>query len=210
MMPTSRHIPTVLIADDHPIFRQGARDIIENDGRWRVVAEAANGDEALEKYHQYHPDVLILDISMGRTSGLDVAARVLADNPAAQCVMMTMYHDDIFRQQALKLGVVGYLLKENASEDLLNCLANASKAAGIALQSPPETPPDAADTLALLTQKEQQVLTAVAALQTNSQIAESLGISIRTVENHRSNIAKKLKLRGRNALLHFALAHFQG
>ncbi len=206
-MMTPNDKPTVLIADDHPIFRQGVRDIIDSDGRWQVIAEAANGEEALEKYQQHAPEVLILDIAMGCVSGLDVAAHVLSDNPAAQCIIMTMYHDEIFRQQACKIGVVGYLLKENASKDLLNCLVHAAEQAGHALLTT-ETTLDVVDAKKILTRKEKQVLTAIAALQTNSQIADSLSISIRTVENHRSNIAKKLKLRGRNALLHFALAHF--
>lgn len=200
--------PSILIADDHPIFRQGVRDIIETDGRWHVIAEAINGQEALAKYQQCHPDIVILDMSMGEISGLDVAAEICAENSPTRCIILTMYHDEIFRQQAEKTGVAGYLLKEHTSEALLDCLTEVAHHAGFRLK---ECHPSE-DTMVVLQQlsaKEQQILRAVATLKTNTQIAQEFAISVRTVENHRSNIAKKLSLRGRNAVLHFALKHFQ-
>ncbi len=118
-MTTYKH---VVIADDHPIFRKGLRDVIESTGQWQVIAEAESGKTAVQHYLNYTPDVIILDISMAQGNGFEAVQKILYHDPKARCVMMTMYREIAFCERALSIGAKGYLLKEDGIGDIVTCL----------------------------------------------------------------------------------------
>lgn len=203
----------VVIADDHPIFCNGLTDIIESTKKWQVVATANDGNTALAYYQQYKPDIIVLDIHMTGINGLTAAERILRQNPNAHCVMMTMYREAAYCQRALALGVQGYLLKEDAAENILTCFEQviigetfvSQRLPTEASDTPPPTTPTVIQPEGLLTERELAVLNAIADLKVNKVIAKEMSISLNTVHNHRQNMCHKLRLSGRQALLQYAV-----
>lgn len=206
---------TVLIADDHPIFRHGLRQIIQTDKNIRIVDEAENGDEAYEKIGALKPQVAVLDVNMPKRDGLQVVQDLKAENHPTAVILLTMYKEYRFFNSALDAGVKGYVLKDSATSEIT--LAIRAAASGEHFISPmlstllmkrlERAEKTQNDPLENLTASERRVLKLVAESKSNKQIAAELFISIRTVENHRSNICRKLDLEGKNALLTYALTN---
>ncbi len=206
---------TILIADDHPIFRKGLRQIIETDAELNIIAEVADGGEALEKIRVLKPKVAVLDVDMPKFDGLEVVNLLKQENLSTAVVLLTMYKEDRFFNAALDAGAKGYVIKDSAITEITSAIRAA--AAGDNFISPvlstllvkrlnrAEKPKN--DPLDSLTASERRVLKLVSEAKTNKQIADKLFISIRTVENHRSNICAKLDLEGKNALLTYALTN---
>ncbi|HEY7544010.1 MAG TPA: response regulator transcription factor [Blastocatellia bacterium] len=208
---------TILIADDHPIFRRGLRQIIESEGGLIVVGEADDGEEAFEKSRQLKPDVLILDVNMPKMDGFEVARRIHNLNLSVEIVFLTMYKDEEMFNEALDLGAKGYVLKSSALTDIVECARAVSS--GQHYISPAlssfllnrrdrstsfvKSKPSIRD----LTPTEMRILRLIAESKTSKEIAAELFISYRTVENHRANICQKLDLHGSNALVKFAIEH---
>jgi len=207
----------ILIADDHPVFRQGLRLTIEADKQLLVVAEAADGEQALARLQDTPVDVAMLDLSMPLKDGFAVARAVKELRLTMPLVFLTMHKDEHYLQAALDLGVKGYVLKDSAIIEIVNCLKSVvaghdyvspalssylirrhSRAASFAAEKP---------ALEQLTPTERQVLKLVAEGQTSREIASAMGIGIRTVEHHRNNMTTKLDLRGSHALVKFAVQH---
>lgn len=207
----------ILIADDHPIFRQGLRQIIETDPQLKVLAEAADGEQALARLQDTPVDVALLDLTMPLKDGFAVARAARELRLAVPLVFLTMHRDEHYLHAALDLGVKGYVLKDSAITEIVSCLK--AVVAGHDYISPAlssflirrnaraaalvETKP----ALEQLTPTERRILKLVAEGQTSRAIAEALGIGLRTVEHHRNNIATKLELRGSHALVKFAVQH---
>lgn len=208
---------TILIADDHPVFRRGLRQIIETVPEFRVVAEAENGTEALALLGDLRPQIAILDVEMPRPDGLELAREVRERHWPIALLFLTMYREERFFNAALDLGVLGYLLKDSAISDIIagiravaagqhfitptlsSYLVNRTRrAAELGRQEPG---------LESLTASERRVLQLVANGKTSRQIANELSVSQRTIEHHRANIMAKLELKGGNALLQFAIKH---
>lgn len=208
---------TILIADDHPIFRRGLRQIIETVPEFCVVAEAENGAEALRLLRELRPQIAILDVEMPRPDGLELAGEVRNQQWPITVMFLTMYREERFFNAALDLGVKGYLLKDSAISDIVagiravaagqyfitpllsNYLVNRAQRA----TEPTEHKPK----LELLTASERRVLQLVANGKTSRQIADELSVSQRTIEHHRANIMAKLNLKGGNGLLQFAIKY---
>jgi DNA-binding NarL/FixJ family response regulator len=205
----------VLIADDHPIFRQGLLKIIGADPAFEIVAEIGDGFEALAAIKKMRPDVAVLDISMPQMNGLEIARRVQQENLPVHLVILTMYKEEEYFDEAMEAGVKGYLLKENAVADLRNCLQ--AVAAGKYYVSPvisgylinrnarQKALAGEKPSLRLLTDTERRILKLLVQNKTSREIAAQLHVSYRTVQNHRANICQKLGLKGYNKLLGFAL-----
>lgn len=199
---------TVLIADDHPLFRKGLRQMIEDDEGVRVVAEAANGAEVLEHIQRHTPDVVVMDIEMPQTDGLTALRAIRESNLATSVIVLTMHKDEAMLREAFALGARGYVLKASAAAEVLDAVravAMGNSYVSPALASMLIAP--ATGGLALLTPTERRILEGLANFRTSKEIAEELSISFRTVETHRNNICVKLGLEGKHALLRFAAEH---
>jgi DNA-binding NarL/FixJ family response regulator len=210
---------TVLIADDHPIFRTGLREVIALDPRISLTAEAGDGLEAWRLIQQAKPDVAVLDLDMPRLGGLQLARKVLEARLKVALIILTMYKEGRIFNEAIEAGILGYVLKENAADDLLECIQ--SVLAGRAFISPSLSSLllqrgtiakgllEAKPQLQTLTATERRILSHIGENLTSKEIADRIGISMHTVENHRANICRKLNLHGSHSLLKFAFDNKQ-
>ena len=208
---------SVLIADDHPVFRRGLREVFEEDERVRVIGEAADGQEALHVIQNAKPDVAVLDIRMPKLSGLQVARAIKERELATRVVMLTMYPDAELFDEAMDLGTQGYVLKENAVADVLNAVQSIAQGQFFISQSlsgllvgrraGARKLERERDGVTALSPAERRVLCLIASDKTSKEIAAELEISVRTVDSHRQNISEKLNLRGSHSLLKFAFDH---
>jgi len=207
----------IILADDHPVFRHGLRQIVEAESDFTVVGEARDGENALEQIRTLLPQIAILDISMPKLDGLAVADSVQQAGLPVKIILVTMYREEKLFKKALDAGVKGYVLKDCAAIDIVSCLN--AVAAGKNYTSPelttylmervrevdgPVTPQSSVDNLS---DTERRVLSLIADCKTNKEIALELFVSVRTVETHRNNICKKLDVHGSHALMKFALDH---
>ncbi len=207
----------VLIADDHPIFGRGLRQVLVADPGLDLVAEAQDGEAALQRIEEERPDVAVLDIDMPKKDGFDVVRAMAERNLTSAVVFLTMHKDEELFNGAMNLGVRGYVLKESAFTELIESIKAA--AADRYFVSPSLSTyllnrrkrhhalVDERPGLNQLTAAERRVLQLIAAEMGTGDIARELSVSIRTVENHRAHICGRLGLQGRDALLRFALTH---
>lgn len=203
---------TIIIADDHPIFRRGLMQIIETDKNLNVVAETADGEEALVEISRLKPVVAVLDVDMPKHDGLTVLKEVKKQNLPTEIILLTMFKEERFLNAALDAGAKGYVLKDSAASEITNAINAAAKGENFISQALStflikRAGKTQKSSIELLTISERRVLNLVAEAKSNQQIADELFLSIRTVENHRSNICAKLNLVGKNALLTYALTH---
>ncbi len=210
MLPTPI---TILIADDHPIFRQGLKLVIELDPSLKVVAEADNGQDALAKIEALQPQIALLDVDMPLGDGFEIARELRQKQAEVKIVFLTLYKDEMHLTRALDLGAEGYLVKDSAATEVVECIKTV--VAGSSYISPVLATYElkrraSQDRLfSTLTGTERRVLARLAEFKTSKQIALELGVSIRTIENHRANICEKLNLQGAHALVRFALQHLK-
>lgn len=205
----------VLIVDDHPLFRSGLRQVIVSDSRFELVGEAGDGEAALKFILEKKPDVAVLDVNLPIFSGLDIARRLQGKKNPTRLIILTMHKEEAMINRALDFGVGGFVLKENAADDILEAVA--AVAAGQHYLSPSvsgflvsrrrraESLASQKPGLDDLTKAERRILKLVAEKKTSKEIAAELYISPRTVEAHRANISAKLELSGSHSLLQFAL-----
>lgn len=204
-----------ICADDHPIVRQGMQMILERNPELQCVGQASDGEHALQLIRMHKPVIAILDMDMPKMNGLDIARAVAKEEIETAVIIMTAHKDGLMMREAMKYGVRGYVVKENAVSEVLMCIETVLN--GGRYISPVMTEfllsqsfvADAVQTsdagMSSLTLTERKVLRLVAKNKPSKEIAETLFISHRTVENHRNNICKKLNISGSNALLRFAL-----
>jgi len=209
-----------VIADDHPIFREGLVKTIERDRGFQLVAQAGDGVEALRYITDLRPDLAVVDISMPLMDGIQVATRVREQALATELVFLTMFKDPAYFNKAMDIGVRGYLIKDTVSSELLACLR--AVVSGQYYISPSishlliernrkaESLANAVPSLESLTPAELGVLRLVAEGYTSKEIGEKLFVSERTVENHRLHICQKLGIHGHHRLLQFALENKAG
>ena len=206
---------TILIADDHPVFRKGLRDIISEENRFAVVGDTGDGGNVLELLRELKPDVLLLDLNMPGTNGLDVAASIQHENIPIRVVVLTMHKEEAVFNKVMDLGARGYVIKESAVQDILesiNAVVNDEYYISPSLsqyllkrRTKAETLFHEHPGLGDLSDSERKILKLISENRSSKDIADQLFISIRTVENHRMNICNKLRLHGSNGLLKFAI-----
>ena len=206
---------TVYIADDHPLFRRGVREVIQENERYLLLGEAGDGETALREIRSLHPMIAVLDVEMPGKSGLDVAHVLQEEEREIAVIMLTVHDEAAIFHTAREYGAMGYILKDSASADIQQALEAVSagdyfispKMATLMMKKSKSTA--ARDTLAMsldgLTSAERNVLLRIAQNKSSKQIAEELHNSPRTIGNHRVNICQKLDLHGALALLRFAL-----
>ncbi len=202
----------VLIADDHTMVRESLVKVLEAGGV-EVVAQAADGIEAVEKAELTRPDIVVTDLSMPRLGGLEVVRRLREKLPDTRVLVLTMHQEDEYVLQAVRAGASGYLVKDSASSELLAAVRSlhagrgyfgpqASKALAEQMQHPER---GGEDPYGRLTTREREVFHLVAEGLTTKEVARKLGISVKTAENHRSRVLDKLDMRNSAELVRYAL-----
>jgi DNA-binding NarL/FixJ family response regulator len=209
-----KELRKILIADDHSLIRSGLKQVLEQHGGY-CVWEADNGIDALKQIRHLKPHIAILDIEMPGMTGFDVARTIHDEGLNVDIIVLTMFKDDSMFNNAMRIGVKGYVLKENTLSEIEQCIRTVI--AGKTYLSPAISdllvrrnnrlmaPDSDEDGLKQLTVSEKNILKLLSELKTNQEIAYELSISIKTVQNHRSNICSKLNLAGTHALLKYAL-----
>ncbi len=205
---------SVLIADDHPLYRSGIKSVIDALPDIGSVTEASDGMEAYQAIVHLKPDIAILDVEMPLLTGIDVCRKVLAEKHYTKIIVLTMHRERHFFEDAMQSGVSGYLLKDGASQELKKCIeivCAGGRFISDALHDLASGLEQQASQLSVLTPTERIILKLIGEGKTTSEIGTLLFVSPKTVENHRTNISKKLNLGGtQNALLKFALQNNAG
>lgn len=203
----------VILADDHTLFRSGVKRILEEIPGVEVVGEAADGLELLSLLREMTPDLVILDISMPKLRGLEAIQKIKASHPQVRVMILTMHKDAEYLSYALSAGAAGFLLKQDADPELLEALSTIRRGETYLSpaisevvpellrrgQTPDGTPKE------VLTHREREILKLLTDGKSSKEIGELLFISLRTVQNHRANIMRKLKVRRTTDLIKYAL-----
>jgi len=205
----------ILLADDHTVMRRGLRLLLESQPEFSVVAEAADGREAVQQAENTHPDVAVVDIAMPKMSGIEAAERINTATPHTAIVILSMHSDEGYVLRALKVGAKGYLLKDSAEGDLIEAIKAVHQ--GKTFFSPEisrmlmedhihETRiRGAEDGYHLLTSREREILRLLAERKSNTEIAAGLNLSLHAMETHRRNLLDKLNLRSLAELILYAV-----
>jgi len=218
-LEAGRDSTTLLLCDDHRIFREGLAALLRQQPHWQVIAEAGDGDEAIRLAAELQPSVAVLDLAMPGTGGIDAAAVIRAQAPRTRIVALSMYGDDYHRRRMLTAGASAYVLKTEASAELVEAIAAVLRGetfVGRSLKSP-VTPAGRGPGQAAgadrgfeegserLTPRERDVLRLMARGRRTKEVARDLGISAKTVETHRSRIMLKLGIDNLAGLIRFAI-----
>ncbi|MBW2288172.1 MAG: response regulator transcription factor [Deltaproteobacteria bacterium] len=206
---------SVLVADDHSVVREGVRRLIEGESDIHLCGEAADGREVLEQVEAHHPNVVILDITMPRLSGLETLERVRSKHPEVKTILLSVHADPPMIQNAISLGADGYLLKNARSGEILSAIRAVTR--GGSYFSPPvareivaqirDPRPATEQPFTLLSGREREVLHLIAEGLSAKEIAVELSISNKTVEAHRTSLMRKLGVRKATELVRYAVRH---
>lgn len=192
----------ILLADDHNLFRQGVRRILETQGEMEVVAEASSGLEAIDLAKEHRPDVAVLDIAMKELNGIEATSQLLRQSPGTAVLILSMYSDERYVMRAVSAGARGYLLKDTLEEGLIQAVQQIHSGQAFFSPSVARILQEAHhrdlqghkvdDRYELLTERERQLYHLLAEGNSNKEIAARLGLSLHTVETHRTRIMEKL------------------
>jgi two-component system response regulator NreC len=204
----------ILLVENHTIVREGLRTLLEDKG-YAVIGEAEDGRTGAQMASELDPDVIVMDISLPLLSGIEATRRIHKEKPEVKIIMLTIHDEETYIYKSLEAGASGYLVKDTASKDLLDAI-DAVLGGGLYLS--PNFPPEYLDTymkmvrsgkkaddFSRLTNREREILQAIAEGYTSKQIAEQLFISVKTVENHRANIMNKLNIHDTASLVRYAI-----
>lgn len=206
----------ILIIDDHPLFREGIKSIIAHLNQYEVIDEAGSGREGLEKAGRLKPDVVLLDISLPDESGMEVARKIRHHLPRTRIMILSMHSKIDYIVEAFQSGATGYVVKESASERLAQALdavasgeyfldsSISQEVIAKLMQSPVKEAKVSDAGYGKLTSREQEIMRMLAEGASKGQIADRLCISIKTVENHRANIMRKLDIHSAMELVRYA------
>lgn len=201
----------ILVADDHGIVRAGIRLLLERQTGLEVVAEAADGIEAVEQALASRPNLCILDVGMPRMTGLQAAREIRSQLPDVRVLMLSMHDDEHYLFEALKAGASGYVLKREADQDLVGAVRAVGRGEAFLTNAAERSlirqwmADGAKGPVIPLTPREEEVVKLIAEAHTNAQIAELLHLSEKTVESHRANLLRKLGMRDRVELVRYAI-----
>jgi len=209
----------ILIADDHDLVRRGEKELLQTQAGWEVCAEAATGSDAVAKAEELKPDIAILDISMPDLNGLDAAKRIRKTSPDTEILILSVHSPDELIPEILEAGVRGYILKADSGSDLIaavEALANhksffTARATEAILTIFNEGKSSSGDpgepTRDRLTSREREIVQLLAEGKSNKEVASFLCVSVKTIETHRANVMRKLKLHTVTELVRYAVRH---
>ena len=206
----------ILVADDHPVVRRGIRALLEGHADWEICGEATTGREAVEMARQLAPDLVVLDLSMPELNGLEATRQILKQAPRTQVLVLTMHHSEELAHQVLAAGARGYVLKSDADQHLVTAVESlrlfkpflTPSIAAPGLHGRPhagEGEEDGEGSRRDLTPREREVVQLVAEGRSSREVAQVLRISIKTVESHRTNVMRKLRIRSVSQLVRYAV-----
>ena len=205
----------ILIADDHTLFRQGLRTLIDAEPDMKVVAEAATGTEAIEKAAEVHPEIVLLDIAMPGISSFEATRQIRKQNPYTKVLLLTMYDDEDYLVEGVEAGASGYVLKDTPADQLITAIREVARGGSYLsprmlgqlvddfrsrLRNGSRTPRSA-----MLTPREREVLKLLAEGCSTKEIANELNVSVKTVEAHKFNLMRKLNIHNRAQLIQYAI-----
>jgi DNA-binding NarL/FixJ family response regulator len=205
----------ILIADDHEVVRKGIRSIIESHPGWEVCGEASDGRKAVEKTDELNPHVVIIDIGMPSLNGLEATRQILKNRPATKVLVLSVYESEQLVEQVLDAGALGYVLKSDASRDLVQAIEElqrnhtffTSKVGQLVLETfLGRRPQDRTKkTAGPLTSREREVVQLLAEGKSSKEVAVALNLSVKTAETHRANIMRKLDVHSISELVLYAV-----
>lgn len=204
---------TLLIADDHAIFREGLKHILEEHPDIVVADEAANGWEVLDKVWKRDFDIVLLDISMPGMPAIDVLKRLKAEKPRLPVLILSMYPEDQYAVRFIRAGASGYLTKESAPDELITAIRRITSGrkyitSSLAERLADEIEPDAGKPLHdTLSDREYEVFRLIASGKTVTEIADALSLSVKTISTYRSRILEKMRMKTNAELMHYVLKH---
>jgi DNA-binding NarL/FixJ family response regulator len=206
-----------LVADDHEIVRKGLRSILEEQPGWEVTAEACDGREAVDKVRSLRPDVSVVDVGMPGLNGLEATRQMLRNDPETKVLILTMHESDPLIREVLDAGARGYLLKSDASRDLVSAIDAIRRnktyfTARVAqmvldgyLDKKPRTPTEAELPTSRLTPRQREIVQLLAEGKSSKEVAVALGLSVKTAETHRANIMRRLNCHSVSELVRYAI-----
>jgi DNA-binding NarL/FixJ family response regulator len=203
----------ILIVDDHAVVRRGVRALLESQPGWEVAGEAATGREAVNLARQLQPDIVIMDLSLPELNGLDATRELLKSSPRSEVVVLTMHHSEELARNLLQAGARGYVLKSDADENLIAAIQSlrqhkpflTSSVTEFMLDDYLRRGDDDAGKVTAVTPRERQIIQLLAEGKSNKEAAAALGLSVKTVEAHRANVMRKLRLRSASDLVRYAV-----
>jgi len=207
---TSLHI---IIVDDHAIVRRGVRVLLESQPGWEVTGEAATGREAVDLAKRLRPDVVVMDVSLPELNGLDATRQILKDTPRTEVLVLTMHHSEELARNVLQAGARGYVLKSDADQSLIAAVESlrqhkpflTSTVTEFVLDDYLHRKEEGNASPVAVTPREREIIQLLAEGKSNKETATALTVSVKTVEAHRANIMRKLRLRSVSDLVRYAI-----
>lgn len=205
----------ILIVDDHAVVRRGVRSLLESEAGFEITGEATTGREAVDMARRLQPDVVVLDLSLPELNGLDATRQILKDSPRSEILVLTMHHSEELARDVLQAGARGYVLKSDADQSLIAAVKSlrehkpflSSKVTEFVLDDYLRRTDALEEVLSheTVTAREREIIQLLAEGKSNKEAAATLGISVKTVEAHRANIMRKLRLRSVSELVRYAI-----
>jgi DNA-binding NarL/FixJ family response regulator len=205
----------ILIVDDHAVVRRGVRSLLESQPGWEISGEATTGREAVDLAKRLQPDVVIMDLSLPELNGLDATRQILKDSPRSEILVLTMHHSEELARDVLRAGARGYVLKSDADQSLIAAVESlhqhkpflTSRVTEFVLDDYMRRTDTLDDRVAhdAVTAREREIIQLVAEGKSNKEAASTLGISVKTIEAHRANIMRKLRLHSVSDLVRYAI-----
>jgi DNA-binding NarL/FixJ family response regulator len=204
----------ILIVDDHAVVRRGVRSLLESEAGWEISGEATTGREAVEMARRLQPDVVVMDITLPELNGLDATRQILKDSPRIEILVLTMHHSEELARDVLQAGARGYVLKSDADQSLIAAVKSLREHKPFLSSMVTEFVlddylhrTDVLESMAheRVTTREREIIQLVAEGKSSKEAASTLGVSVKTIEAHRANIMRKLRLRSLSELVRYAI-----
>ena len=203
----------IVIVDDHSVVRHGVRTLLESQSDWQVIAECSTGREAVDVVTELRPDIVIMDLSLPELNGLDATRRIVKQSPRTEVLVLTMHHSEELARQVLQAGARGYVLKSDADQQLIAAVLSlqqhkpflTSTVTEFVLGDYLRRGEGEATAGGVITPREREIIQLIAEGRSNKEVAVALDVSVKTVEAHRANIMRKLRLGSASELVRYAI-----